>query len=62
MSARISIDRDAVSASCRRHRIARLALFGSILRDDFRADSHVDVLVEFQPGRVAGLDFIRKLT
>ena len=58
MSPRISIDRDAISAFCRRHHIARLALFGSVLRDDFRADSDVDVLVEFQPGHVPGLDFI----
>ena len=58
MSPRISIDRDAISAFCRRHYIARLALFGSVLRDDFRADSDVDVLVEFQPGHVPGLDFI----
>jgi len=58
MSPRISIDRDAISAFCRRHHIARLALFGSVLRDDFRADSDVDVLVEFLPGHVPGLDFI----
>jgi uncharacterized protein len=58
MSPRISIDRDALSAFCRRHHVARLALFGSVLRDDFRADSDVDVLVEFQPGYVPGLDFI----
>ena len=58
MSPRLSIDRDAVSAFCRRHHIARLALFGSVLRDDFRADSDVDVLVEFEPGHVPGLDFI----
>ena len=37
----------------------RLALFGSVLRDDFRPDSDVDVLVEFQPGHVPGLDFVR---
>lgn len=54
----ISIDRDAVSAFCRRHHIVRLALFGSVLRDDFRPDSDVDVLVEFQPGHVPGLDFV----
>ena len=58
MSPRISIDRDAISAFCVRHHIARLALFGSVLRDDFRADSDVDVLVEFQPGHVPGFDFI----
>ncbi len=59
MSPHISIDRDAVSAFCRRHDIRRLALFGSVLREDFRPDSDIDVLVEFQPGHVPGLDFIR---
>src|SRR2546427_1715941 len=59
VSSHISIDRDALSAFCRMHHIARLALFGSVLRDDFRADSDVDVLVEFQPGHVPGLDFVR---
>jgi len=34
-----------------------LALFGSVLRDDFRPDSDVDVLVEFEPGHVPGLAF-----
>jgi uncharacterized protein len=58
VSPHISIDREAVSAFCRRHHIRRLALFGSVLRDDFRPDSDIDVLVEFQPGHVPGLDFV----
>ena len=58
MSPHISIDRDAVSAFCRRYHIQRLALFGSVLRDDFTPDSDVDVLVEFQAGHVPGLDFV----
>ncbi|MEO7190055.1 MAG: nucleotidyltransferase family protein [Vicinamibacterales bacterium] len=58
MSPHIVIDREAVSAFCRRHHILRLALFGSVLRDDFRSDSDVDVLVEFQPGHVPGLNFV----
>jgi len=33
-------------------------LFGSVLRDDFQPDSDVDVLVEFKPGHVPGLDFV----
>src|ERR1700680_2678053 len=56
VSPHISIDREAVAAFCRRHYITRLALFGSVLRDDFRPDSDVDVLVEFQPGHVPGLE------
>jgi predicted nucleotidyltransferase len=58
MSPQIAIDRDAVSAFCRRHHIVRLALFGSVLRDDFKPDSDVDVLVEFQSGHVPGLGFV----
>ena len=42
---------------CRRNHIRRLCFFGSVLRDDFRPDSDVDVLVEFAPGRVPGLAF-----
>jgi hypothetical protein len=34
-----------------------LSLFGSVLQDDFRPDSDVDVLVEFEPGYVPGLAF-----
>jgi predicted nucleotidyltransferase len=58
MSPHLVIDRSAVRAFCQRHHIARLALFGSALRDDFGPDSDVDVLVEFQPGHVPGLDFV----
>ncbi len=39
---------------CRRHGIARLSLFGSVLREDFSASSDVDVLVEFRPGMAPG--------
>lgn len=51
----INIPEDAVRDFCRRYRIQRLALFGSILRDDFGPDSDVDVLVEFEPDHVPGL-------
>lgn len=43
---------------CRRHHIRRMALFGSVLRDDFTSESDVDVLVEFEPGRTVGFGFI----
>ena len=46
-----------VANFCRRHHIRRLALFGSVVRDDFGADSDVDVLVEFEAGHVPGLAF-----
>ena len=44
---------------CRKNHTRKLALFGSILRDDFGEDSDVEVLVEFEPGHVPGLGFIR---
>ena len=54
MGAQIAIDRERIAALCRRHHIRRLALFGSVLTDDFRPDSDVDVLVDFAPGQVVG--------
>ena len=55
----IEIPQEKIATFCRANGIRRLALFGSILRDDFRADSDVDVLVEFQPDVRVGLAFIR---
>ncbi len=55
--ARIDIPKDRVASFCLEHHIRQLALFGSVLRDDFRPDSDVDVLVEFEPGFVPGLKF-----
>ena len=43
-----------IVAFCERHHIRKLALFGSILRAEFNAESDIDVLVEFEPGRVPG--------
>lgn len=43
-----------MEALCRRHHVRRLALFGSVLREDFGPDSDVDVLVEFEVGRTPG--------
>jgi len=57
--AHLSIPRNALAEFCRRHFIRRLALFGSVLRDDFRPDSDVDVLVEFEEGHVPGFAFAR---
>ena len=57
MRSRIDIPKDAVAEFCRRHHIRKLALFGSVLRDDFGPDSDVDVLVEFEDGHVPGLAF-----
>jgi len=48
---------DKIADFCQRHHIRKLSLFGSVLRDDFRPDSDVDVLVKFEPGHVPGLAF-----
>lgn len=53
----IEIDRDRIAAFCRRWKITEFSFFGSVLRDDFRPDSGVDVLVEFVPGHVPGFAF-----
>ena len=57
MSARIPIDREKPAEFCRRNHIRKLSLFGSVLRDDFRPDSDLDVLVEFEPGHTPGWRF-----
>jgi hypothetical protein len=47
--ARIELPRDQIAEFCRRHHIRWLALFGSVLRDDFTPESDIDVLVDFEP-------------
>ena len=58
MSARLKIPNDRIAQFCRRNHIRRLALFGSVLCDDFTPGSDVDVLVEFECGHTPGLAFI----
>lgn len=58
MSVNINIPKQKIAEFCRRNYIRRLALFGSVLRDDFMPESDVDVLVEFEPGHTPGFDFI----
>ena len=56
----IEMDKRRVEEFCRRNRIVRLSLFGSVLREDFGADSDVDILVEFEAGAVVTLlDMVR---
>ena len=52
--AQIPIPRGSITEFCHRNRVKSLALFGSVLRADFRPDSDVDVLVEFQPEAKVG--------
>lgn len=47
LSNNINVSADAVETFCRKWRVRELSLFGSVLRDDFRAESDVDVLVSF---------------
>ncbi len=49
MPLQIAVDQSRIVDFCRRHHIRRLAFFGSVLRADFRQDSDVDVLVEYEP-------------
>ena len=60
MSLQINIEHDQIADFCKRRHIKRLAFFGSVLREDFRPDSDVDVLIELEPGYRLGLfDLIR---
>ena len=49
MPLRIEVDREQLVAFCQKWQIVELSFFGSVLRDDFRPDSDVDVLVAFAP-------------
>ena len=50
----INIPHDQIAEFCQKNAIAKLSLFGSILRTDFRPDSDIDLLVEFIPGNKIG--------
>jgi predicted nucleotidyltransferase len=54
----VEVPRDKLAAFCRRNHIGKLSFFGSVLRDDFRPDSDVDVLVEFEKGHTPGWDIV----
>ena len=54
ISQRIAMPKLQLKAFCHRHNILRLSLFGSVLRNDFKPDSDIDVLVEFQAGKTPG--------
>jgi len=54
MNGKLTVDKGRIADFCRRHHILRLAIFGSALREDFRPDSDVDVLVDFEAGHVPG--------
>jgi|SRR5918911_2983142 predicted nucleotidyltransferase len=51
----VKVGRKEIADFCRRNHIVKLAFFGSVLRDDFRPTSDIDVLIEFDPAHVPGL-------
>ena len=53
--AKINIPKEKIADFCKQNHIRRLYLFGSVLREDFRPGSDIDVLVEFKPGTRVGL-------
>ncbi len=53
----IQVPRRKLVDFCRKNRIQKLAFFGSVLRDDFKPTSDVDVLIEFEKGYTPGLAF-----
>ena len=55
MNPQVSVSRTALATFCQEHGIKRLAIFGSALREDFGPESDIDVLIEFEPGRIPGL-------
>jgi predicted nucleotidyltransferase len=54
VDARFPISKSQIADFCRRHHVRKLSLFGSLLRNDFGAESDVDVLLEFEPGAKIG--------
>ncbi|MCK4624798.1 MAG: nucleotidyltransferase family protein [Phycisphaerae bacterium] len=61
MVVKVDTDRGRIAQFCREHHIRRLALFGSVLRDDFSPESDIDVLVDFEKGHVPGLFGLARL-
>lgn len=58
MNPHLTIPEADLAAFCRANGIRRLSIFGSAVRDDFGPESDVDLLVEFEPGRVPGFRFV----
>lgn len=59
--AQVKLDEEQIASFCRKRHIRRLALFGSALRSDFRPDSDIDVLVEFESDHIPGLFGIARM-
>ncbi|MHB1456700.1 MAG: nucleotidyltransferase family protein [Armatimonadota bacterium] len=61
MMAQIELPKEQIAAFCKERHIKRLAIFGSALRADFRPDSDIDLLVEFEPEQAPGLFGIARM-
>ena len=57
INGRFEVPDGAIAEFCRKWKITELALFGSVLREDFGPESDVDVLVTFEPGHTPGFAF-----
>lgn len=58
---KINISTENLDSFCQRYQVRRLSLFGSVLRDDFRSDSDIDVLVQFEPDARVGFMTLGKM-
>lgn len=61
MQKNLQIPQESLAEFCRRHHIGKLSLFGSILSEDFHAESNIDILVEFEPMHTPGLIRLAKI-
>jgi uncharacterized protein len=59
LQSRLGITPERLAEFCKRWKVTELALFGSVLRDDFSANSDIDILVGFTPNHSWGLEFIQ---
>ncbi|MDO9509286.1 MAG: nucleotidyltransferase family protein [Thermovirgaceae bacterium] len=59
--AHVNSKKEQIAFFCRKRHIRRLAIFGSALRPDFKDDSDIDLLVEFEPGHIPGLFGIARM-
>ena len=57
----LDIPKEKIAHFCKRYHILKLSLYGSVIRSDFRNDSDVDVLVEFQPECIPGFIALSKM-
>jgi predicted nucleotidyltransferase len=58
---KIDFPMEEITALCSRNKVRELALFGSVLRSDFRPDSDIDILVEFDPDAEVGFMTLARL-